>query len=157
MTDVRITRTEDFLRAARALNEAGSQGRGLWRELNSAISTSAEPMVAAVKVHLDAYLPNTYAAELRHDLVVKPSRSTRGASAGLRLVGHAKGKRKRRHVREIDHGVLRHPVYGNRGTWVDQRVRPGFWSEPLLAASGKPAQEIHRAIEQTLSRIARGV
>lgn len=156
MSDLKITGTEEFLRVARSLNAAGSQGRGLWKELNTAIQGAAVPMTDAVKAHLDRYLPDRYATVLRRDLVVRPSRSTRGASAGLKLVGHAKGARRRRHVREIDAGTLRHPVYGNRGTWVDQGVLPGFWSKPLLEASEKPAREIHHAIERTAAKIARG-
>jgi hypothetical protein len=151
--DLEITGTQQFVALAKRLNAQGKAGRGLWKELNTQMRNAAQPMVDVVERHLADYLPDRYAGVLRTGLTVRVSRSTKGASAGLKLVGTAKGVKKKRHVRVINDGVLRHPVYGNPNAWVDQRVRPGFWTQPLQTTREIPATEIRRAIQNTLRKI----
>lgn len=153
--DVQITGTEEFVRVAKALNDAGSSGRGLWKELNDGLKRAAKPMEEELRKQLDRYLPSGYVPVMRSSLVVRVSRSTRGKAAGLKLVGTAKGVTRKRHIRVIDKGTLRHPVWGNKERWVDQRVKPGFWSEPLEQARDKPATEMRRAIQNTAAKIER--
>lgn len=152
MADLEITGTEQFVRMAKKLNEQGKAGRGLWRELNSQLKESAEPMADAVKNHLGHYLPNRYAGVLKGALVIRVSRSTRGNSPGLKLVAKAKGRGKNRHIRVINDGTLRHPVFTTK-VWVDQGVRPGFWTEPLIESREIPAKHIRRAIQTTIRKI----
>lgn len=153
MADLEITGTEQFVHLAKALNAQGSAGRGLKRELMGAIKTAAKPMEQAVRDHVAQYLPSGYAPVMAAGLVVRPSQSTRGNAVGLKLTGYAKGVKKRRHIRVIDRGTLRHPVYGNSGAWVDQKVKPGFWSTELEQSREKPATEIRRAIQQALRNL----
>jgi hypothetical protein len=55
---------------------------------------------------------------------------------GARTAGVVIRVSKRGHdMKDIDAGTVRHPVYGNRGTWVAQSVTPGFASKPLKALS----------------------
>lgn len=156
MADLEITGTEAFIKVARALNAQGSGGLGLKRELRRNIEDAAEPLVNEVRDQIALYLPDRYAAVLARDLVVKQSWSTRGASAGLKLTGHAKGITRRRHVRQINLGNLRHKVYGNPTVWVDQSVRPGFWDDPLTGSREKVATAIRRAIQRAARQISRG-
>lgn len=152
MGDLEVTGTQEFVRLARALNAQGSSGKGMKRELMAAIKTAAKPMEDEVRDHVSQYLPSGYAPVIARGLVVRPSQSTRGSSIGLKLVGHAKGRSKRRHIKTIDAGTLRHLVWG-RAPWVNQRVRPGFWSQPLAAARERPAKEIRRAIDAVARKI----
>lgn len=151
--DLKITGTEQFVALAKKLNAQGKQGRGLWRELNTQLKAAAEPMVDVVKLHLSDYLPDAYAKVLRTSLTVRVSRSTKGNAAGLKLVGVAKGVKKKRHIKVINDGTLRHPVYGNPEVWVDQPVRPGFWSTPLDSARAIPAKQIRRAVQNTIRKL----
>jgi hypothetical protein len=48
---------------------------------------------------------------------------------------------------------LRHPVHGNKEAWVDQKVKPGFWSKPLEDSRDKPAVAIRRAVQKTISKL----
>jgi hypothetical protein len=153
MADFEVTGTQQFVKLAQALNAQGSAGRGLKKELMTAIKDAAKPMEKEVRDHVAQYLPDRYAPIISKGLVVRPSQSTRGKSVGLKLVGYAPGQSRRRQIRVIDGGTLRHPVYGNREAWVDQKVKPGFWSEPLEAARDKPAVEIRRAIQKTISKL----
>lgn len=151
--DFEITGTEQFVALAKRLNAQGKQGRGLWRELNTQLKNSAAPLTDVVLSHLADYLPDRYAKVLRTSLTVRVSRSTKGASAGLKLVGTAKGVKKKRHIKVINDGTLRHPVYGNPEAWVDQDVKPGFWSQPLDANRKIPATHIRRAVQNTIRKL----
>lgn len=151
--DFEITGTEQFVAMAKRLNAQGKQGRGLWRELNAEFKTAVEPMTDAVLDHLNDYLPSGYAPVMKRGLTVRVSRSTKGASIGLKLVGTAKGVRRKRHISVINAGTLRHPVYGNPNAWVDQKVKPGFWSKPLDLARAIPAKHIRRAIQSTIRKL----
>jgi hypothetical protein len=151
--DFEITGKEQFIGLAKRLNAQGKAGRGLWKELNTQMAAAAQPMVDVVKRHLGDFLPDAYAAVLRPALTVRVSRSTKGASAGLKLVGTAKGVKKKRHIKVINDGTLRHPVYADPNTWVDQRVRPGFWTQPLTISREIPAEQIRKAVINTLRKI----
>ena len=144
---------QQFVAVAKKLNAQGSQGRGLWRELNTQLKSAAQPMTDVVLRHLSDYLPDQYAKVVRSSMTVRVSRSTKGAGAGLKLIGTAKGIKKKRHLRVINDGTLRHPVYGNPNKWVDQRVRPGFWSQPLDANREIPATHIRRAVQRTITKL----
>lgn len=151
--DLEVTGTEQFVALAKKLNAQGSQGRGLWRELNTQLKSAAEPMTDAVLTHLDDYLPSGYAPVIRRGLTVRVSRSTKGTGAGLKLVATAKGVRRKRHIQVINNGILRHPVYANPNVWVDQKVKPGFWSQPLDTNRKIPATVMRRAIQNTIRKL----
>jgi hypothetical protein len=144
---------QQFLSLAKRLNEQGSSGKGLWKELNSEIKTAAKPMSDTVLRHLENYLPDRYAKVLRATLTIRVSRATRGAAAGLKLVGVAKGRSRKRHVKTIDQGTLRHPVWGNVEVWVDQSVKAGFWSNTLDQTRDIPAKAIRRAVANTARKL----
>jgi len=144
---------QQFVALAKHLNAQGKEGRGLWNELNRAMKDAAQPMTDAVLRHLAGYLPDRYAVVLRSSFTVRVSRSTKGDAAALKLVGTAKGVKKKRHVRIINDGTLRHPVYGNPEAWVDQPVKPGFWTEPLNLSRDIPAREIRRAVQATIRKV----
>lgn len=55
-------------------------------------------------------------------------------------------------LKRIDAGNLRHPVYGNRGAWVSQRVRPGFWSKTL---EDKAPDKVREALLEVLDDVER--
>lgn len=151
--DFEITGQDQFRALARKINAQGSAGRGLWRELNTALNDAAEPMVDEVKNHLSKYFPNRYARILQPQLKVRLSRSTRGNGVALKLVGTAKGRGRNRRLGTMNRGTLRHPVF-HMSTWVDQRITPGFWDEPLENAREIPAQEIRRAVQRTIRKMS---
>lgn len=154
MAEFEVTGTQQFVNLAKALNAQGSAGRGLKKELMDAVKAAAKPMEHEVRIHVSRYLPSGFAPIMVAGLVVRPSTSTRGKSIGLKLTGTAQGVTRKRHIRVIDTGTLRHPVYGNREAWVDQKVKPGFWSEPLADSREIPAVEIRRAIQRTINKLS---
>jgi len=70
---------------------------------------------------------------------------------GVRL--RAAGRPPARSVASMDAGRLRHPVFGNRSTWVNQSVKPGWWSKPLESTALKA--EVQAGIEHALDETAR--
>lgn len=63
---------------------------------------------------------------------------------GQRLTFDAKGTDAAR----INAGRLRHPVWGNRGAWVTQTVRPGYADEAVRRLKVKVDAAIERAVRR---------
>lgn len=139
------------LLAAR-LREAGNEGQGLRRELYKAINEAAKPLAEEVRSvgHLDAYLPNRYAAVLSADMIVgTQKRFGKNPSVAIR----ARGRGHRRKLRQLDAGVLHHPLYGNRKHWYVQRVRSGFFSD----AAENAAPDIRDRVLDAMAKTARKI
>jgi hypothetical protein len=153
MADFDVTGAEKFAQVAKALKQAGDKELKL--ELRQAIKASVEPMLHDVRDQVSLYLPNRYAATLAPALKVGQRWKTSGSTIGLVLTGYAKGKKSRRYVKAINAGILRHPTYGNRGAWVAQRVRPGFWDNPMANAKKKPTEEIRQALDRVARKLDR--
>lgn len=151
MFDVRVTGADELARVGRLVKGAGD--KDLTRELYRALNSAVKPLTTDVKQNLSQYLPDTYAATLAPRLKVKSRRRMGARNPSLYLVGTAKGKRSDRFVGALDRGVLRHPLFGNRRYWFPQRVRSGFWTEPLEAGADK----VRRELVAALGRIARKV
>jgi len=137
------------------LRAAGTEGQGLRRELYKAITKAAKPLAADIRdpAHLDAYLPNRYAAVLAADLAVTTQkRFGKDPSVAIR----AKGRSKKRKVKMLDEeGVLAHPLYGNRDRWFRQtsHVKPGFFSDPAKKAAPAIRSEVLAAMHETAQKI----
>jgi hypothetical protein len=153
MADLEIQGVDQFVRVAKALRQVGD--KELKRELRLAIKDAATPMTDEVRDQVAQYLPDRYAAVLAPALKTGQSWRTGGSTVGLVLTGYAKGKRSRRHVKAINRGVLRRPVYGNREAWVAQQVRPGFWDEPLANAKRLPTWQIRKALRDIARKLDR--
>lgn len=141
------TRGADKLqRVSAAIRAAGD--KDLDRELKRAMQRGGKPMKAAARWGARKTLP------LRGGLSERVAESkfsvrTTGAGkrVGVRIVG-ASGY----DLAGMDDGLIRHPVYGNRGKkWVAQRIRPGWFSD----AEEAKAPEVRKEIEQAVDDIAR--
>lgn len=50
----------------------------------------------------------------------------------------------------LDKGRLRHPLYGNRGHWYVQAVKPGFWTD---AMEGEATDTVRAAAIQAIDDV----
>jgi hypothetical protein len=136
------------------LREAGTEGQGLRRELYKAINQAAKPLAAEIKnaEHLHSYMPGRYAEVLAADLAVTATKST-SKNPGVAI--RAKGRRHKRKVIQLDSGVLKHPLYGNRDHWFEQAhgVRAGFFAEPAKRAAPAIRDAVMDALRETGKRI----
>lgn len=103
------------------------------------------------------------AKSLQHRISVK---TTYWASVSLTTT--AKGKKDKRKIGAIDKGILRHPVYGRhrvshkqrrfiKNPWVDQPVKPGFWTRPVENSAPRIRRELTRVISTELRKATQGV
>lgn len=49
-------------------------------------------------------------------------------------------------------GKVRHPVFGNRRVWVDQRITPGWWSRPVKEHHDDIMRAANHAIDKITTR-----
>jgi hypothetical protein len=53
----------------------------------------------------------------------------------------------------VDVGRWRHPVYGNRNRWVEQRTRPGWFSRVADEHGLRARQEVIEAVERVAKQL----
>lgn len=126
------------------------------RQLHRAMRQSARPLEVGVKADIPLRIPRRggYAATIRSTILL--SHKTRGFTmgAGLDITCRAKGRKRFRDVRALEHGRLRHPVFGNRSIWVLQHIVARFFSGPIVRRRGEIADEITDATDRVANSIA---
>lgn len=119
---------------------------GLQKEMTRAVNKATRPLGRTVRDQVGQFMPSGYTPTLAAALRIR----TQQHPFGVTLKAVAAGKKKKRDIRALEKGLLRHPTFGDRDRWVDQRVRPGFWTVPLRA--GGPA--VQRQLVQTMQDVA---
>lgn len=127
--------------ATKALGE-----KDLRRKLLVSMQRAASPLKAAAAASALARLPkagglNTRVASARFRVQTRTSPRT----AGVRIVASNDLD-----LGAMDRGRVRHPVFGNRQAWVNQRVPSGWFTDPMRA--GTPA--VRASIERVLDDVA---
>ena len=128
------------------------------RELRRAV----EPLQDAIRAEVEPTMPKGYEPVLLSSLKFKVQINARYFSS-VTLTTTAGGKAKKREIRALDKGLLRHPVYGRfrvshrtrsfiPNPWVAQKVRPGFWSRPVREAAPRIRRELVRVIADELHK-----
>lgn len=148
-----VSGADQFLALSKALKNAGH--KELRKTLNKNIKTAVKPLIAETRAEARRTLPHRggYGA-----LVARaPQRiqvRTGAQTAGVRLVV----ARDRSSARRANMGVIRHPVFGNREVWVDQRLAvKGWFDVPAKAARPRILSAVEAALADTVSDIVRGV
>lgn len=149
--DIVVTGADEFARAARLLKEAGD--KDLRKELFAGLNRSVKPLTQDVKQALPDVLPNRYAGVVQSEFKVKIRRRSGGRNPAIFLLGRAGS----RNVSSLDRGRLRHPLYGNRRRWYDQRIQPGFWTLTLERDTPRVRVELVEAIRKVIAKIEAGI
>lgn len=147
MIEASVHVSGDYRALARRIRDAAD--RDLQREMAKAISSEARPAQDAVRRSVPEYMPRAggYAALFQAALRLR----TVKRASGVRITAEAAGKSKRRDVGSREKGSIRHPVWGRRlDPWAEQRIRPGFFSEPIRGH----VDDIQRAIIDAVQRVA---
>lgn len=158
VASVSVRGAEKLQIVARALREAGD--KDLQREFYRGLNRAVKPLREEVKdpQMLGQYLPDRYARVLAKDLRINARRRAFGRNPALYLIGTAKGRGgKTRDVRSLNRGRLRHPLFGNRGFWYNQRIKPHWWDHPLLLGAPAVRKELVRVLDDVGKKIARKV
>jgi hypothetical protein len=156
-----VTGEEQLNLLARRLRQAGREGGGLRAECMKKITEAARPLVAKIAdpEHLNAYLPDHYAAVLGADLSVAAQRIFAGnprISIRCRTAGEH-----RRKVKLLDDGFINHPVYarGPRETWRWRNgqtggMKAGFFTDVCKDSGPEVREKVMQAITETARKIA---
>ena len=148
---------------ARQLKDAGTEGKGLDRELRKALREAADPLAKQIgsTEHLNPYFPDRYAAVLGRDLDV----SVRTYLSGdPKVTIQAKARdRKRKIALFNDYGIINHPVYaqGPRRKWNWSNGQTGgmrkwFFTDPCENAAPDVRDRLMQALKDTARKIADG-
>lgn len=121
--DLRVTGVDQLERLGRDLKAAGD--KDLRKELLKAGREIGKPIKAEIAASALATLPRRGGlAAVIARARVRVSTRLSGRNVGVSIIGKLAGH----DVKGIDEGLVRHPVYG-RGTWVAQRITPGYWTK----------------------------
>lgn len=127
------------------LKAAGAGGIKL--QMVRALRAAAKPVVDDLKVAAAADLPKRGGLAARvADQPIKVSVRTTGASAGVSI---------RAKYTRTNSGTWRHPVFGNRGVWVEQSYTPAKGWFDKTAEKDTPAAKVEMAA--VLEMVAIGV
>jgi len=143
--------SRDLANLSKALKDAG---RGdLRKELLRRVREAGKATLPDIRESARANLPRSGGfADRVADQVYRVAATYGASGAKVRIV--AKGMKE---LDDIDHGRLRHPVYGNREVWVAQSIQPGFFSKTIEGRADEIRGEIGEAIDDIKKRIERSV
>lgn len=88
----------------------------------------AAASIPAVRESAIANLPSS--GGLNERVARAPYRATITLGAKSATVS-VRGKQGNRHLKDINAGQVRHPLFGNRDHWYTTPVKPGFFNTPL--------------------------
>jgi hypothetical protein len=146
---------EQLRTLAARLKEAGDAGKGFRRELMSQLNEAAKPLVREIAdpAHLRPYMPDRYAEVLAGDLSVGAQRIL---TSNPRVSIRAKTRVRRRKVRQLDAGIIQHPLFGDREHWYRQTggMRPGFFTDPCEKATPEIREHVLEALTETTRKIS---
>lgn len=162
MLFVRVDGAQELQRLARDLKAAGD--KDLRRKLYRGFQHIAKPVKAAAQQGALDTLPSSggLAAKVAAGQYRVSVRS-RGSGASLQLRVSAKSggirvdhKRKKitagqMDLNAMDRGRLRHPVHGNRHVWVNQKVKPGWFTK----STARSARLAHKEALKVITEVAR--
>jgi len=144
---------------AARLKAAGTEGRGLRKELNNALTEAAKPLAEKIATaeHLRPYMPDRYAEILAADL---GARVVSVLGGDPRVQVRAQAREKKRHVVLLNSGFIAHPVYprGPRKKWRWQSrqtggMRPGFFDDACKDAGPDIRDKVMQALAETARKI----
>lgn len=145
--NISVTGAEKLLRLATAIRKSGDQN--LSKELNKALQRASKPLKRSARQGALQILPYRGGLAERVARSRFTSRVTkRGRGAGLRIIGNGQDN-----LARMDDGSVRHPVYGNRGKWVTQRITPGWFTKPLTLDAPKVSAELNGAIDAVAAKL----
>lgn len=84
----------------------------------------------------------------RGGLAARAARTTRTTVSGGRGVLRVRTRNTYESSSMMDRGTVRHPVFGNRKVWVNQRITPGWWSRPVKQHEDDMVRAADDAIEK---------
>jgi hypothetical protein len=134
---------DDFARLAKALKEGPED---LQREFSKAVSKATAPLKTAARESARQTLPRRGGLADRVARSRFATRRSTGRRAGVRVTVSSPDA-----LGQLDRGVVRHPVFGNRNVWVTQSITPGWWTKP----TDQVGPEVQRALLAAMDEVGK--
>jgi hypothetical protein len=141
--DIRITGTSELARVQHRLKLVGDTGLG--KQMGKQLRAAVAEFAPAARKEALAAMPSGYGPTLSRSLNFRLRVRDTAYTSDVRIRVTGKGRKELRDVPRLNRGRLRHPLFGNRNRWYDQRVRPGFVDRPadrLLPDAAKRMQAV---------------
>jgi hypothetical protein len=133
---------------ARALHNASDD---INRELKHDLYRVAAQYGKVVPKEVHLFVPSGFVEVFRAGLVVNGDVHLSSSGPTIRMKARAStAGGKKSEIAKIERGILRHPVFGNRERWVNQRIKPGFFSKTIL----KHQDILSTAVVEVMQRVA---
>lgn len=152
MSDFQISGVDDFLKLSKALKHAG-HGE-LRKELNRRLKEAVKPLTPETRARALETLPKRGGLAARVAKAPQRVAVKTGRDAGVALVV---GKRAGSGARSANTGSVRHPVFGDRKTFVEQKVPADWFDGPARKAKPEVTKAVEQAMQSIVDDIVRGV
>jgi hypothetical protein len=149
MSDFTIKGAEDFLRLSKALKAAGRTE--MRKTLHKGMKDAVKPLVPKARASARNTLPKAGGLnKLVASASIRPQVRTGRNAYGVRVVvGNKAG------ARATNRGLIRHPVFGNREVWKDQKVPAGWFDDVMEAGVPGVRADVERALARVVDDIIR--
>lgn len=150
MGDFEVRGAEKLGKVAKDLRRLGD--KELSKELYAGLNRATKPMRANAKKSAENNLPRAGGLNKRVARARFSTRRRGGKNPGVKIV--AKGMDQ---LALMDKGTVRHPVYGNRGRWVNQPIpdAEGWFTKPMEDGKPEAQREIVKALDAVAKKIPR--
>lgn len=150
MGDFEVRGAEKLGKVAKDLRRLGD--KELSKELYAGLNRATKPMRANAKKSAENNLPRAGGLNKRVARARLSTRRRGGKNPGVKIV--AKGMDQ---LALMDKGTVRHPVYGNRGRWVNQPIpdAEGWFTKPMEDGKPEAQREIVKALDAVAKKIPR--
>jgi len=132
-----------------------AHARDLVYELRKAQRKAFQPLQKEIKAEALATLPKRGTYNVIMSKAVKVTVTTGVGRTALNARVYAKGKTEERDVRQVNAGILRHPLFGHRRSWHTTKVKAGFVDRPVKALTDRVLKECADAAQKLNESIAR--
>jgi hypothetical protein len=151
---VKVRGAEKLARVADVLAEH-ADGRSLRNKMLRNIRLAAAPITAAQRASVAAGLPQRggLAATVTGAGKFSVRSSLKGKRVGVTIVDSWP----KHDMRAIDHGYIRHPLFGNRAHWYTTRAKPGLLTRPFWRHESAIRRAVIRAIDETAREIVKEI
>ena len=151
---VRVTGSVQLHQIMERLKETGNEGLG--KGMAAGLRLAASQLKPAVLAEVPKAMPPGYAPVLSRSLQFRTTVRDFKHVARVTWRVYGDGRREKRDVPSLNRGTLRHPLFGNRQWWVDQRVRRGFVDRPADRLGPEVRRQMQMVIDQVADKITRG-
>jgi hypothetical protein len=129
--------------------------RDLTRELRKGQRKAFQPLQKEIKAEA-LTLPKRGGYNQIMSKAVRVTITTGTGPKALTARVYARGKVETRDVRQVNDGILRHPLFGHRLRWYTTRVRKGLVDRPFNRLADQVLKESADAAQRVIDSIARG-